>query len=69
MTPTPLLPIRSDGRCAWDNAVLVLMNAAVLSLMDGAGAIPARASTCTCKKPRDFQCLLLPTHPFRKEVY
>lgn len=69
MTPTPPLPICSDGCCARDNAVLVLMNTAVLSLMDGAGAIPARASTCTCKNPRDFQCLLLPTHPFSKVVY
>lgn len=69
MAPTSPLPIRSDGRSARDNAVLVLMNTAVLFLMDGSGAIPAHASTCTCKNPREFQCLLPPTHPFRKEVY
>lgn len=40
MTPSPPLPICWDGRCARDNAVLVLGNTAALSLTDGAGAIP-----------------------------
>lgn len=40
MTPSPPLPICWDGRCARDNAVLVLRNTAALSLAHRAGAIP-----------------------------
>lgn len=61
MAPSPPLPICWDGRCAWDNAVLVLRNTAVLSLAAGAGAgavppAPPHAPAESPEIPNAFCC-------------